>query len=140
MLEEGTDEDRSAFLAFATGRSRLPVDNSRKALVLAPADESHGDSRLPTAGTCSMTFYVPRYSSFEVMRERVLKAIHSCRAMDNDTRARGNLYGDLDAAAAWTHEGIDLAAARGGAEAVGAFRAEVAQPFVQPFDIVADSN
>lgn len=140
VLEEGTDEDRSAFLAFATGRSRLPVDNSRKALVLAPADESHGDSRLPTAGTCSMTFYVPRYSSFEVMRERVLKAIHSCRAMDNDTRARGNLYGDLDAAAAWTHEGIDLAAARGGAEAVGAFRAEVAQPFVQPFDIVADSN
>lgn len=40
--------------------------------------------RLPRASTCFWSFYLPRYSGKEVMRERIITAITSCGDIDND--------------------------------------------------------
>lgn len=92
-----SEEDRQAFLAFSTGRSRLPAHTAGVSLVL-DADARRDDARLPTASTCSNAFHVPAYSSAAVLKDRMLKAIYSCRAIDNDGATQG-LFGALDAAA-----------------------------------------
>ena len=40
--------------------------------------------RLPRASTCFWSFYLPRYSRKEIMRDRIITAITSCGDIDND--------------------------------------------------------
>lgn len=42
------------------------------------------DNRLPTAATCSFRLLMPRYSTKDIMRERLLYAINNCTAIDLD--------------------------------------------------------
>ena len=73
---EGLDnKDRSQFLRFTWGRSRLPHKDSWPRPFKLCA-RNYGDDMLPLAHTCFFELELPQYSSEKIMRERLLTAIH----------------------------------------------------------------
>ena len=42
------------------------------------------DSVLPTSHTCMFALDLPEYSSFEIMKKKMLYAIRECQAIDTD--------------------------------------------------------
>ena len=75
VMEELTDKDRSQFLRFAWGRSKLPKsDTWPRPFKLTY--KNAGDNMLPIAHTCFFQLELPQYSSKQIMRERLLVAIH----------------------------------------------------------------
>lgn len=84
--------ERSAFLRFVWARSRLPAspdDFKQKFKLQAPAGDgpkNRPDEYLPKAHTCFFSLNLPKYSSAEVMRTKLLYAIHHCVEMDADFR------------------------------------------------------
>ncbi|CDR94642.1 HECT/ubiquitin-transferase domain containing protein, putative [Babesia bigemina] len=88
------------FLRFVSGRSRLPPAQSEWSLyveyeqlkvrgktvryTLTQEDVDNCDNRLPTAATCSFRLLMPKYSSKEIMLQRLSYAIHHCMAIDLD--------------------------------------------------------
>ena len=104
---EGFDHaERSKFLEFCWGRSRLPLEeaqfdkqfNVRKMQeagddAAGKADKTAGedpDSRLPNAFTCFFRLHLPAYSSAEACQRQLRYAMHNCKAMDNDFAADDN--------------------------------------------------
>ena len=73
---EGLDnKDRSQFFRFTWGRSRLPhKDNWPRPFKLVA--RNYGDDMLPLAHTCFFELELPQYSTDQIMRERLLIAIH----------------------------------------------------------------
>lgn len=47
----------------------------------------NADLILPEAHTCFFTIDLPRYSSFENLKNKLLYAITNCQAIDTDGRA-----------------------------------------------------
>ncbi|XP_060940191.1 E3 ubiquitin-protein ligase HECTD3-like [Limanda limanda] len=79
-----TNEDRSRFLRFVTGRSRLPAP-----IYVVPDNEgSETTDSLPKSSTCSSTFYLPNYPSAKVCEEKLRYAAYNCVAIDTDVNAR----------------------------------------------------
>ncbi len=78
-LEIFSNEDRSRFLRFITGRKRLPCT-----LFIESADSEGGSSKLPTSATCSNTLYLPKYGSVEEAVDRLRYAAYNCVAIDTD--------------------------------------------------------
>ena len=76
-LEKFSNEDRSRFLRFITGRRRLPCT------VLVDEAESYS-SKLPTSATCSNTIYLPTYSSVDEAVDKLRYAAYNCVAIDTD--------------------------------------------------------
>ena len=75
VMEGLSNKDRSLFLRFTWGRSRLPKsDNWPRPLKLCYKDA--GDEMLPLAHTCFFQLELPQYSTDAIMRERLLVAIH----------------------------------------------------------------
>lgn len=76
VLSELTSKDRSLFLRFTWGRSRLPknAEDWPRSFKLCRKDDS--DEMLPTAHTCFFQLDLPEYSTDAIMRERLLVAIH----------------------------------------------------------------
>ena len=68
-MESLSHEERSNVLKFASGRMRLPVN--------VKIEWGNGSDRLPRAATCYQKIYLPRYSTFEKMREKLIIAIHN---------------------------------------------------------------
>merc|ERR1711916_69380 len=86
-LESFSPEERSAFLRFVWGRSRLPLTASgfdRRFKIDAFGGSNH-DQSLPAAHTCFFTIDLPRYTSFETCRAKVLYAIINCVSVDADS-------------------------------------------------------
>jgi other hect domain ubiquitin protein ligase E3 len=55
---------------------------------------SHGDGALPKADTCFFNLELPDYSSKEIMRQRILLAIHTdCDSMNAEVD-RGDMGAD----------------------------------------------
>jgi len=90
-----TNKDRIKFLQFVWARSRLPSTSSlwderfhiNAAKVTGDSNLSHlasFDQHLPEAHTCFFTLNLPKYSSIDVMTERMLFAITHCQAIDGD--------------------------------------------------------
>lgn len=79
-LNNFTNEDRSRFLRFVTGRSRLPAP-----IYIYP-DKSGSDSTdsLPESSTCSSTLYLPNYPSAKICEEKLRYAAYNCVAIDTD--------------------------------------------------------
>ncbi|KAM4722366.1 E3 ubiquitin-protein ligase HECTD3 [Rhinophrynus dorsalis] len=79
-LNSFTNEDRSRFLRFITGRSRLPAP-----IYIYP-DKSGSDTTdsLPESSTCSSTLYLPNYASAKVCEEKLRYAAYNCVAIDTD--------------------------------------------------------
>jgi hypothetical protein len=47
------------------------------------------DTYLPVAHTCFFSIDIPRYSSKEVFKDRLLYAIYNCNAIDGDDTTTG---------------------------------------------------
>uniref|UniRef100_A0A8C1Z9A6 HECT domain containing 3 n=1 Tax=Cyprinus carpio TaxID=7962 RepID=A0A8C1Z9A6_CYPCA len=75
-----TNEDRSRFLRFVTGRSRLPAP----IYVFPDKQGSETIDALPQSSTCSSTLYLPKYSSAKVCEEKLRYAAYNCVAIDTD--------------------------------------------------------
>jgi len=89
MIREKFDnEERAAFLSFVWGRRRLPLtsqgfDRNFKISRMSNCD-SNPDSYLPVSHTCFFSLDLPKYSSLEVMHQKMLYAITHCVAIDAD--------------------------------------------------------
>ncbi|KAM9469270.1 E3 ubiquitin-protein ligase HECTD3-like isoform 2-T2 [Clarias gariepinus] len=79
-LTNFTNEDRSRFLRFVTGRSRLPapicIYPDKQGLEITDA--------LPQSSTCSSFLYLPEYPSAKVCEEKLRYAAYNCVAIDTD--------------------------------------------------------
>jgi len=90
VLKEVSARDRSQFLRFVWGRSRLPSGRDFKRFKLTQLNKAgNPDSYLPVAHTCFFQLDLPPYSSKEIMREKFLYAITHCQAIDLDRVAEG---------------------------------------------------
>ncbi|XP_031150221.1 E3 ubiquitin-protein ligase HECTD3 [Sander lucioperca] len=79
-LTNFTNEDRSRFLRFVTGRSRLPAP----IYVFPDKQGSETTDALPQSSTCSSTLYLPNYPSAKVCEEKLRYAAYNCVAIDTD--------------------------------------------------------
>ena len=61
VIESFSNEDRSLFVKFATGRTRLAQGDNLT--VEIPLAQTSDDGRLPTAGTCGNYVEIPHYST-----------------------------------------------------------------------------
>lgn len=80
VLESFTSEQRSLYLKFLSGRTRLPANAVNK--VNLKVDAMGGVDILPTASTCFHALHYPRYTSFETARKRLLVAMEYCGTME----------------------------------------------------------
>eukprot|EP00163_Fabomonas_tropica_P003354 TRINITY_DN12848_c0_g2_i1.p1 TRINITY_DN12848_c0_g2~~TRINITY_DN12848_c0_g2_i1.p1 ORF type:complete len:3091 (+),score=552.10 TRINITY_DN12848_c0_g2_i1:91-9273(+) len=107
VLETFTSEDRQNFLRFVWGRSRLPtaVDDLEEMTdgglqihdhALSMSATTSADHYLPISHTCFFSLELPRYSSAEVMRSKLLYAITECREIDTDYRLNEADYASSD--------------------------------------------
>jgi len=84
-LESWSDEDRSDFLHFAWGRSRLPATEAAWALLpssggrLKITRSGLSPQSLPIAHTCFFQIEMPEYTSVENASEKLLFAVRNCR-------------------------------------------------------------
>jgi hypothetical protein len=82
-LEEMSEEDRLKFIVFCWGQERLPANDeefkySKTRFMIKPSmNQNYGDNALPRANTCFFNFELPSYSSKEILREKILLAIHT---------------------------------------------------------------
>ncbi|DAZ99415.1 TPA: hypothetical protein N0F65_004048 [Lagenidium giganteum] len=90
VLRNFSHEERSAFLRFVWGRSRLPATEKDfpqlfKLQSFNKAQPGRNlDGYLPIAHTCFFAVEVPRYSSAEVLKDKLLYAIYNCQEIDAD--------------------------------------------------------
>jgi hypothetical protein len=105
LLEEAPDECER-LLAFATGAGRMPSGarsdggEGRYCWTLCVSGEpgAQQDARFPTAGTCGRVLRLPCYSSYDVLRTRVLAALAACADIDSEGGAGRRDLGELYAA------------------------------------------
>ena len=74
VMKELTDKDRSQFLRFTWGRSKLPKSDWKMQFKLSY--NRAGDEMLPIAHTCFFQLELPQYSTDSIMRDRLLVAFH----------------------------------------------------------------
>jgi hypothetical protein len=101
-LSEFSPHERSMFLRFVSGWARLPLteagfDRSMKIQLL---ERPYPDECLPQSHTCFFSLELPRYSSYEILREKLVYAVVNCTAVDTDYTQSGdasrNLTWDVD--------------------------------------------
>lgn len=100
-----TPADRSLFIQFVWGRSRLPASANeferpfKLQRMAIPAsrrpgkdepDRTAADKFLPVAHTCFFSLDLPPFSSLEVTHARLLYAIHNSIAIDADSTDRAD--------------------------------------------------
>lgn len=96
VLRAFDDRDRSQFLRFVWARSRLPykaADFHQKFKIHSPTGEGakeDPDHYLPKAHTCFFSINLPRYSSDEIMAEKLSYTMYNCIEMDADFRLADN--------------------------------------------------
>ena len=84
ILTEFTDEERSLYLRFVWGRSRMPSYTENFSHCIYVKSSSNADNSLPESHTCSFQLDWPKYSSLEKAKEKLLYAIRFCRSIDTD--------------------------------------------------------
>ena len=89
-LEEFNAEERASYLRFVWGRSRLPLTSKDFPMQHRISILSHGnpDVALPTSHTCFFSIDIPRYSSYEHLKNKLKYAITHCQAIDTDGAPR----------------------------------------------------
>jgi hypothetical protein len=91
VLRSFSLDEKSAFLRFVWGRSRLPTSEKdfphwfklqsfNKQLVPG----TNADAYLPVAHTCFFAIEIPCYSSENILKEKLLYAIYNCQEIDAD--------------------------------------------------------
>lgn len=71
-----SDEERSKYVRFTWGRSRLPSGTSWSNRHTLQRRGGVADAQLPVAHTCFFSIELPAYSTEERMRWGILTAIH----------------------------------------------------------------
>ncbi|XP_059157195.1 E3 ubiquitin-protein ligase HERC2-like isoform X2 [Physella acuta] len=98
VMDEFTNAERSLFLRFVWGRTRLPrtiADFRGRDFVLQVLDKYNPpDNFLPESYTCFFLLKMPRYSCRSVLREKLKYAVHFCKSIDTDDYARVALTAD----------------------------------------------
>ena len=85
VFREMTGKERSLFIRFVWGRSRLPAGKDFKQFKITNKSVSGiVDNYLPVSHTCFFTLDLPCYTSKQVMREKLVYAITHCQAIDLD--------------------------------------------------------
>jgi len=74
VFQSMTPEERSKFVRFSWGRSRLPRGKWTKPFKFTK--RNGGDDQLPIGHTCFFQVEMPAYSSDSVMKKRILTAIN----------------------------------------------------------------
>lgn len=99
VMEEFSNNERSLFLRFVWGRTRLPrtiADFRGRDFVLQVLDKYNPpDQFLPESYTCFFLLKMPRYSCKDILQEKLKYAIHFCKSIDTDDYARVALTGDI---------------------------------------------
>ncbi|KAK5650580.1 hypothetical protein RI129_001609 [Pyrocoelia pectoralis] len=99
VMEEFSNQERSLFLRFVWGRTRLPrtiADFRGRDFVIQVLDKySPPDHFLPESYTCFFLLKMPRYSCKIVLQEKLKYAIHFCKSIDTDEYARVAMAGDI---------------------------------------------
>lgn len=94
-LEEFTNHERSLFLRFVWGRTRLPrtaMDFKGKDFIFQVLEKYQPpDTYLPESYTCFFLLKMPKYTTFEILREKLKYAIYFCKSIDSDDYARIDL-------------------------------------------------
>jgi len=101
VLEAFSSEQRSKFLSFIWGRNRLPTTEEEwgdQCMKIHTLEAATGDQHLPVSHTCFFSMEWPRYSTFDIARDKLLYAIVNCTDMDMDATAEGraNLAMSID--------------------------------------------
>ncbi|KAL3879973.1 hypothetical protein ACJMK2_032247, partial [Sinanodonta woodiana] len=98
VMDEFSNAERSLFLRFVWGRTRLPrtiADFRGRDFVLQVLDKYNPpDHFLPESYTCFFLLKLPRYSCKLVLQEKLKYAIYFCKSIDTDDYARVALTGD----------------------------------------------
>jgi hypothetical protein len=81
VLEKFSQLERAQFLRFVWGRSRLPPPSKFTAKMTIDSTNI-SIAHLPLAHTCFFSMELPRYTSEDMMRDKLLKAITFCSSMD----------------------------------------------------------
>ncbi|KAF5273445.1 hypothetical protein FQA39_LY07462 [Lamprigera yunnana] len=99
VMEEFSNQERSLFLRFVWGRTRLPrtiADFRGRDFVIQVLDKySPPDHFLPESYTCFFLLKMPRYSCKIVLQEKLKYAIHFCKSIDTDEYARVAMASDM---------------------------------------------
>ncbi|KAG9492304.1 hypothetical protein GDO78_000687 [Eleutherodactylus coqui] len=98
VMESFCNTERSLFLRFVWGRTRLPrtiADFRGRDFVIQVLDKYNPpDHFLPESYTCFFLLKLPRYSCKQVLEEKLKYAIHFCKSIDTDDYARIALTGE----------------------------------------------
>ena len=84
-LESFTEEEKSKYLRFVSGRNKLP--DPRNIMIIHKISLLRGrdpDKKMPTSSTCYFTLNLPDYSSYEILRDKLRYVINNCSAIDSD--------------------------------------------------------
>jgi E3 ubiquitin-protein ligase HERC2 len=85
VLREMTPQERTLFLRFVWGRSRLPAGRNFKRFKITPLSKgSNVDNYLPVSHTCFFQLDLPAYSTKQIMHDKLVYAITHCQAIDLD--------------------------------------------------------
>eukprot|EP00743_Colponemidia_sp_Colp-15_P004697 GILK01005060.1.p1 GENE.GILK01005060.1~~GILK01005060.1.p1 ORF type:complete len:518 (-),score=109.58 GILK01005060.1:144-1697(-) len=97
VLKTFSSREKELFLRFVWGRSRLPIDASdfSQKFEIIRAARDH-ETALPTSHTCFFQLELPRYSAFEVMKQKLLYAVTECHSIDTDHAAENMAWNDDD--------------------------------------------
>ena len=76
VFESFTEEEKSMYVRFAWGRSRLPSGSSHWTSEHKLSNRGKGDHKLPVSHTCFFHVELPEYSCEEKMRWGMSIAIH----------------------------------------------------------------
>lgn len=104
VLEGFSGRERTQFLRFVWGKSRLPRNKAafERKFVLSVLTHRYvsgtkeADAALPSAMTCFFMLKLPPYSSKAILLDKLMYAILFCKSIDMDNYARIelNLLGD----------------------------------------------
>ena len=84
-MESFTEEEKSKYLRFVSGRNKLP--DPRNIMIIHKISLLRGrdpDKKMPTSSTCYFTLNLPDYSSYEILRDKLRYVINNCSAIDSD--------------------------------------------------------
>ena len=89
VFSEFTNDERSMFLKFTWGRSRLPPqerlrDQSFTIYLMDSYRYPDHNKQFPLGHTCGFTFDLPRYTTDETCKTKILYAITACGEIDTD--------------------------------------------------------
>jgi hypothetical protein len=88
-VNEFSDEERAALIKFAWARSRLPLtpEGFSQPFKIMNFYKTPADSYYPVSHTCFFSLELPKYSSYEIMRDKLRYAIFNCQEIDDDRNA-----------------------------------------------------